>query len=242
MRMPPVDKTAKWPENHRFVGEPSAEIDDNWMGLLEDRYFSISEEEAAEAWGDRRHDYVDEEHGGYTAGLDVFHTLHCLVSLFSLSFSLSLCSSEGTSRGRYSIAARPVNTELTSLPTPQNEVRMALFPEHYNHHGMPVETQAAHTEHCLDSIRQHIQCYGSTTLIPTRWRETAGRQYIDSDQEHVCRDFSYLRKFVRRRSAEGDLYVQRDKSLISKGEEEEAGDKEGEAAGELKAVEGKDGE
>lgn len=98
----------------------------------------------------------------------------------------------------------------------QNQVRMALFPEHYTHHGMPVETSAAHTAHCLDSIRQHIQCYGSTTLIPTKWREGAGRQYIDSNQEHVCRDFSYLRKFVRRRSLEGDLYVPRDKSLRTK--------------------------
>lgn len=93
---------------------------------------------------------------------------------------------------------------------------MALFPEHYNHHGMPVETSASHTAHCLDSIRQHIQCYGSTTLIPTKWRDGAERQYIDSNQEHVCRDFSYLRKYVRRRSLEGDLYVPRDKSLMTK--------------------------
>lgn len=80
MHTPAVDKHAKWPENHKFVGEPTAEIDNNWMSLVEDRYFSISEEEAKEAWGERRHEYVDEDHGGYSAGLDVFHTLHCLVS------------------------------------------------------------------------------------------------------------------------------------------------------------------
>lgn len=125
---------------------------------------------------------------------------------------------------------------------------MALFPDHYNHHGMPVETQAAHTEHCLDSIRQHIQCYGSTTLIPTQWRPSAGRQYIDSNQEHVCRDFSYLRKFVQRRSSEGDLSVPRDKSLISKDDDEKKGEGEDEGAGnavsgELKTVqEGNEGE
>lgn len=80
MHMPPVDKYARWPENHKFTGQPSAEIDGNWMDLTGDRYFSISEEEAMEAWGDRRHEYIDEDHGGYTAGLDVFHTLDCLVS------------------------------------------------------------------------------------------------------------------------------------------------------------------
>ncbi|KAF3762725.1 hypothetical protein M406DRAFT_333095 [Cryphonectria parasitica EP155] len=180
MHTPDVDKHAHWPENKLFVGEPSHEIDDNWLDLIGDRYFSISEEEAIEAWGERRHEYVDEDHGGYTAGLDVFHTLHCL-----------------------------------------NQIRMALSPDHYNHHGMPVETSAAHTAHCLDAIRQHVQCYGSTTLIPTKWRDGAQRQYIDSNQEHVCRDFSYLRKFVKRRNLGGDLYVSRDKSLRHSEEDKE---------------------
>lgn len=94
---------------------------------------------------------------------------------------------------------------------------MALHPEKYTQHGMPVETSVAHTAHCIDTIRQHIQCYGSTTLIPTQYREEANRPYIDSNQEHVCRDFSHLRRFMRRRSAEGDLYVSRDKTLMTKG-------------------------
>lgn len=203
MIMPQVDKHAHWPENHQFTGEPSNEIDDNWLDLIEDRYFSISEEEAIQAWGDRRHEYVDEDHGGYTAGLDVFHTLHCLVRMLPTHTMGERRSSELTQ-------GQKKNQPL------QNQVRMALFPEHYEHHGMPVETSAAHTAHCLDSIRQHVQCYGSTTLIPTKWRDGAQRQYIDSNQEHVCRDFSYLRKYVHRRSLEGDLYVHRDKSLRTK--------------------------
>lgn len=112
---------------------------------------------------------------------------------------------------------------------------MALFPEHYSHRGLSVETQAAHTEHCLDSIRQHIQCYGSTTLIPTKWRASADRSFVDSDQEHVCRDFSYLRDFVQRRNTGGDLYVPRDTSMMSKGKEELV-------ISELKEVEGQTGE
>lgn len=107
---------------------------------------------------------------------------------------------------------RPVVADL--LTQPQNQVRKALNPEHYNHHGMPVEVDTAHTYHCIDTIRQHIQCYGSTTLIPTKWREGAHRQYIDSNQEHVCRDFSYLHKYMQRRSNEGDLYVPRDKKML----------------------------
>lgn len=80
MWMDTVDPTAKWPENLSFTGDLSDEIDENWNQIVEDRYFSVSEDEAIAAWGDRRHEYVDEVYGGYTAGLDVFHTLHCLVS------------------------------------------------------------------------------------------------------------------------------------------------------------------
>lgn len=79
MWMIATDPEARWPENLRFTGDLSDEVDENWNQIVEDRYFSVSENEAIEAWGDRRHEYVDEEYGGYTAGLDVFHTLHCLV-------------------------------------------------------------------------------------------------------------------------------------------------------------------
>jgi hypothetical protein len=80
MWMDATDPKARWPENLRFTGDLSDEVDENWNQIVEDRYFSVSEAEAIEAWGDHRHEYVDEELGGYTAGLDVFHTLHCLVS------------------------------------------------------------------------------------------------------------------------------------------------------------------
>jgi hypothetical protein len=86
MHTPPVDKTANWPENLDFTSQ-TKEADDNWLELLEDRYFSISEEEAVGAWGEDRHAYVDQDRGGYTAGLDVFHTLHCLVSFLPTAHS-----------------------------------------------------------------------------------------------------------------------------------------------------------
>ncbi|EWG41480.1 hypothetical protein FVEG_03591 [Fusarium verticillioides 7600] len=75
------DEIAPWPENVRYVGEPSHEIDENWQRLIGKRYFSISEEEARRAWGNKRHEFVDQNMGGYTAGFDMFHTLHCINEL-----------------------------------------------------------------------------------------------------------------------------------------------------------------
>lgn len=45
---------------------------------------SVSEKEAERAWGEKRFEYVDQELGGYTAGLDMFHILHCVVCILVL--------------------------------------------------------------------------------------------------------------------------------------------------------------
>lgn len=88
-----------------------------------------------------------------------------------------------------------------------------MYPEYYGNETS-AGTQKAHLDHCIEQIRQHIMCYGSTTPIPTKWREGAQRQHFDSNQDHVCRDFSYLHRYMTRRSHGGDLYAPRDKSLM----------------------------
>ena len=68
MHHKPWDEDTPWPENVRYFGEPSPEIDENWRKLIGLRYFSISEEEAKSVWPDTYNDYVDQLEGGYTAG------------------------------------------------------------------------------------------------------------------------------------------------------------------------------
>jgi hypothetical protein len=84
------------PEPTMFVGDPRIhpEIDENWDNLtwgksstllersnrLSGRYILITKEEAVQTWGENIDDYWDHQRGGYVAGLDMFHTLHCLVS------------------------------------------------------------------------------------------------------------------------------------------------------------------
>jgi len=54
-------------------------VDAAWDDLTHDRYFLLSDAEAREAYGDDHLPrYWNEHHGGYAAGLDVLHTLHCL--------------------------------------------------------------------------------------------------------------------------------------------------------------------
>lgn len=49
--------------------------------------------------------------------------------------------------------------------------------------------------HCIDSIRQSIQCKADLTIIPTQWQPGLGENYIDADREHECRDFEKVKKW-----------------------------------------------
>jgi hypothetical protein len=46
----------------------------------------MTEEEAYEAWGQKYTEYWNEQMEGYTTGIEVFHTLHCVVSSNSSLF------------------------------------------------------------------------------------------------------------------------------------------------------------
>lgn len=61
----------------KYVGS-SSEVDAAWDALTKDRYFLLSDDEAREAYGEDPEPYWNVHHGGYIAGLDVLHTLHCL--------------------------------------------------------------------------------------------------------------------------------------------------------------------
>ena len=69
-------------------------------------------------------------------------------------------------------------------------------------------------DHCLDSLRQYIQCAGDTTLVPTKWYENFQGNYADSDQVHTCRSFNFLRDWTTDRGPGGPLYVERDHSIV----------------------------
>ena len=63
-----------------YVGD-TPEIDAAWTELVKDRYFLLSDNEAHQAYGADIDQYWNVHHGGYIAGLDVLHTLHCLNQL-----------------------------------------------------------------------------------------------------------------------------------------------------------------
>lgn len=53
-------------------------MDAAWNLLVKDRYILLSEDEARTAWGPDYKKWWVNESGGYLAGIDMLHSLHCL--------------------------------------------------------------------------------------------------------------------------------------------------------------------
>lgn len=106
-------------------------------------------------------------------------------------------------------------------PIEQNFLRMSFYPDHYTDmspvHGVIHRGNSSHfpsvlvaaywflypnLDHCIDHLRQLVQCQGDITPIPTRYREGIGLNYIDSDRWHTCRDWSSITQWVEKRFAE----------------------------------------
>jgi hypothetical protein len=64
-----------------------------------------------------------------------------------------------------------------------------------------------HNDHCIDQIRQALECHGDTTPVPML-AATEG-VYVGNAEMHTCRDFSKIRKWVdertRKQMSLGDL-------------------------------------
>ena len=137
--------------------------------------------------------------------LDVFHALHCVVREplhCYLSFRPLTRPAEHHSE---SPLARHVSIHYFSWPCTHRYATPHQFLGGW---------LLIYAEHCLDILRQSIQCYGSTTLIPSQYMDGLQHQYIDSDQVHVCRSFTFLRDFVTAREKGNEAFVERDQSLL----------------------------
>ncbi|KAH8903530.1 hypothetical protein BR93DRAFT_961595 [Coniochaeta sp. PMI_546] len=159
----------------RFIGDPKVypEIDHNWDNLTWGRYVLITKEEAIEAWGKEyaTQEYWDTKRGGYLAGFDMFHTLHCL-----------------------------------------NHIRKSLNPSYYGTvyefaNGKYGGHPEVHQDHCIDHIRQFIMCSGDMTPVPTKYYPGLGRNYVESEMPHTCRNFDALRDWMVDRF-QGDSAIQ----------------------------------
>jgi len=58
---------------------------------------------------------------------------------------------------------------------------------------------AMYEDHCIDQLRQMVQCHGDITPMPTKWHKGLRHNYIDVDRVHTCRNFEEIRSFTTAR-------------------------------------------
>jgi len=81
-----------------------------------------------------------------------------------------------------------------------NRIRKEIDRDYYFREDQtPGGYDKEHVYHCIDILRQTVQCYGDITPIPIRWFDGIDRGFIDSDQVHTCRDFRKVREWVTER-------------------------------------------
>ncbi|KAE8447946.1 hypothetical protein EG329_010018 [Mollisiaceae sp. DMI_Dod_QoI] len=87
-----------------------------------------------------------------------------------------------------------------------NAIRKALKHDYYmthDKHKLPEQLRQVHVEHCLDQLRQNIQCAGDLTPVPLRpYGEEPNVNLIGTPQIHTCRNWNTFRQFYTQRGDE----------------------------------------
>ncbi|KAL9113667.1 MAG: hypothetical protein Q9227_002112 [Pyrenula ochraceoflavens] len=91
-----------------------------------------------------------------------------------------------------------------------DSIRRALYPDRYQETvGLSEKALKAywiHVEHCIDNIRQVIQCYGDTSTIPWIINPRHHRPAPDAHTTHVCRSFDKLHSWASERAFTQEEY------------------------------------
>ncbi|KAH7382655.1 hypothetical protein DE146DRAFT_760490 [Phaeosphaeria sp. MPI-PUGE-AT-0046c] len=97
-----------------------------------------------------------------------------------------------------------------------NEVRKVLDSQYY--YNATLESlnrgRRIHIDHCLNHIRQVIQCHMDLTPVRAVYFEDMNTEVGDFDQEHMCRDTTRLHEWM----GENDVAVKNDGQTIEDGQ------------------------
>ncbi|KIW07188.1 uncharacterized protein PV09_02054 [Verruconis gallopava] len=85
-----------------------------------------------------------------------------------------------------------------------NRLRQALYPEHYSYLFKDPKdpSKEDHIDHCIEHLRQAIQCHAD--LTPMHWARVDNAVLLKTDTEHTCRDFDSIWNWAKSRRADID--------------------------------------
>lgn len=159
-----------------FKGPPRPELDVAWKQLLINANIRVSTAELEQAG---KESIPLEDGSGYYAILDVYHQLHCLVSLPFQSSAVA---------------------QLTRLDI-KKYIRHFIYEDYYNDTFPWTPT---HVDHCIDSIRQNLMCNADVSLMTFRWVEDDVRPKPNFKGMHECVNWDRIDAWAAQRSFNPD--------------------------------------
>ncbi|KAK4553050.1 hypothetical protein LTR86_009974 [Recurvomyces mirabilis] len=65
-----------------------------------------------------------------------------------------------------------------------------------SYHAKEDDKDRMHVDHCIDYIRQTIECRSDLTPMKLYYSEAAGRMMVDFEDNHTCRDFEAVKDWA----------------------------------------------
>jgi hypothetical protein len=118
--------------------------------------------------------------GWWVLGVEVFHQLHCLVSVLQ--------------------AAAMLDWMTAHQCVLQNIIRKTIDIDYYGINEMDPATYRLHIEHCIDALRQSLMCSADISRFEVEWNEKFHRaRPVFGRVTHTCRNFEKIRSWAAAR-------------------------------------------
>lgn len=144
---------------------------------LSGQYIALTKSEAENIAG-----HVSEDHGSFFAVTHVRHSLHCINYLRKVVYD------------KWYPTIRHENRP--NVPTFWQHAGWSSFPRD----GIGTQLMQF-PDHCIEILRQTIQCQSDLTPVPHVWSEGKQMYLADTSLEHTCRDNEALIEWQSKRGA-----------------------------------------
>ncbi|RAK78074.1 uncharacterized protein BO72DRAFT_495607 [Aspergillus fijiensis CBS 313.89] len=173
-----------------YFQDPGSLADAAWEDLLGDMFIRVSTEELDLANQTSISLPRDDKH---LAWLGVYHDLHCIVQPpFLLPYPIKNLHDE-------------LYWKSCTYSGLKNTLRQWIHRDYYHPNLTAAEQNKleSHISHCLDMLRQSVQCHADAYLMTFRWTETQQKpEFNPAMPVRTCVDFALLRRSLQPRSVE----------------------------------------
>ncbi|KIX97043.1 uncharacterized protein Z520_07157 [Fonsecaea multimorphosa CBS 102226] len=165
-----------------YLGPPDDKVDKAWEDIY-GAYQRTRIDGAEAARLPNQTASITNDPGHYLITIDVFHQLHCLDFVRKRLYPSRYDTVADLAKDRN--GSRALEIEHTGMYTPIIQTMYLIR----------IPTQST-IEHCIDSIRQSLQCSADVTPVLYKWDGYVGEIKGDARTIHTCRNFTKIQEWA----------------------------------------------